>query len=583
MHFAPLARRVVVGLPALVTCFAVSPQASVAWQPFARSATDNRVNANSPPSHAQPSSARQPAGRTPLFHGQEFRWPTLPFMRSQSAAKPRADRSTAANRSQPATQRQTASRFGGPSTAPQPSGHRFRAAEQTSYNPAAMPPHGYQQGQAIAPHAREAIPGAGGDVPMRADGMRSTSPGPRATVALGAASRLQSAPQQIATDKPQATAGKIVPPDPDLATTAESSVLRSKASAAKPEADSPESRSAVPESSARRIMTDAHELSIAAQTVADYTRIIDACRQARASQPSAELNNYAAELASWAFNRRGQLKAEAGQSEDARRDFDDAIQADPERWRAIHNRGVLLAQMGDYERAFDDFSRTIQLQPEFAKAYSNRAALLVLAGDLETALQDYQQSLALDPSLAIAHRGRGRACHLLGRLDDAISHYNEAVQLTPEDAYAAACRADLLTDLGRYAEAAAEYERAIQLDPKSGHAYSSSAWLLATCPEAAVRDAELAIERAKTAIELTGNQDAVSFDTLAAAQANAGDFAAAQQTVSRAVQLAPPEEREVYEKRLLMYQKAKPYRIAPIEEVSQASYISDTSAAAEPK
>jgi tetratricopeptide (TPR) repeat protein len=193
---------------------------------------------------------------------------------------------------------------------------------------------------------------------------------------------------------------------------------------------------------------------------------------------------------------------------------------------------------------------------------------------LETALQDYRRAIGIDPELAVAQRGCGRACHLLRRLDEALGHYDEALRLAPEDAYAAACRADLLTDLGRYAEAAAQYDRAIQLDPSSGQAYSSSAWLLATCPDASVRNSELAIERAKVAVELTGNEDAVTLDTLAAAQANAGDFSAALQSIRQAVDLASPEERGLYEARLGMYQQAKPYRIAPIGEVMQASYES---------
>jgi len=331
---------------------------------------------------------------------------------------------------------------------------------------------------------------------------------------------------------------------------------------------------AAPESPADRFIAQAHEWSGSAQTEADYTRIIEACRRARASQPSPDTGRYASELASWAFNRRGQLRAEAGRHQDALVDFDDAVRADPGRWRAIHNRGMLLAQSGEFERAFDDFTRTIQLKPEFAKAYSNRAALLMVAGDLQTAVGDYRRAIELDPALAVAHRGCGRACHLLRQLDAALEHYNEAVRLAPEDAYAVASRADLLTDLGRYAEAIAEYERTIELDPTSAHAYSSYAWLLATCPDASLRNSELAIEQAKLAIELSGAKNAVSFDTLAAAQANAGDFSAAMHTVRQAVQLAPPEEREIYEARLVMYQRAKPYRIAPVGEVMQASYES---------
>ena len=325
---------------------------------------------------------------------------------------------------------------------------------------------------------------------------------------------------------------------------------------------------------AEKLAAMAHQWSTTADSEADFTRIIETCRRVQASQPSAPVAAYVKQLVGWSLNRRGQLKAEAGFVKEALLDFDDAARADGNCWRAIHNRGVLLAQDGHFEKAFDDFNRTIELSPEFAKAYSNRGALYVVANDLSAALADYGRAIELDPNLAIAHRGRGRVCHLLGQLDEAIGHYDAAVQLAPEDGYAVACRADLFTDMGRYADATADYDLAIEIDPQSAHAYSGSAWLLATCPDDAVREPQLAIERARMAIELSGKEDAISFDTLAAAQANAGDFTTAAQTVRQAIDLAPANEREVYQDRLSLYQHAKPYRIAPLRQVTQASYES---------
>ena len=322
-----------------------------------------------------------------------------------------------------------------------------------------------------------------------------------------------------------------------------------------------------------RLVAQAHALSTAAKTEQDYTHIIETCRRAQASQVSPETIKYANTLTAWAFNRRGQLKAEEGRDKDAILDFDDAIRVDSTCWRALHNRGVLLAQAGQFEKAFDDFSRTIQLNSKFAKAYSNRAALFMVANNLNGALQDYHHAIELDANLAVAHRGCGRVCQLLGRLDEADQHYDAAVQLAPTDAYAAACRADLLTDVGRYSDALAEYNRALKLDPKSSQANCGSAWLLATCPDSALRNPELAVERAKQSIEIGGQKDAISFDSLAAAQASAGDFAAAMQSIHKAIELAPADERDTYNERLAMYQKAKPYRIAPVERVAQqASY-----------
>jgi tetratricopeptide (TPR) repeat protein len=322
-------------------------------------------------------------------------------------------------------------------------------------------------------------------------------------------------------------------------------------------------------SPADRLVTEAHEFSTRAQSEEDYTRVIATCRRAQASEASPAATQFAKNLVAWSLNRRGQLKAEAGRDKEALLDFDDAIRTDANCWRAVHNRGVLLAQAGKFEKAFDDFTRTIQLSPQFAKAYSNRAALFMVANNLEAALTDYKQAITLDANLAVAHRGCGRICQLMGKVDEAVAHYDAAVQLAPDDAYAAACRADLLTDVGRYSEAIAEYERAIEIDPKLSQAYGGSAWLLATCPDSSIRNAGRAIERAKAAIDEGGERDALNYDTLAAAYANAGDYEAAMDSVRKAIELAPADERDAYKGRLILYQKAKPYRIAPVERTAQ--------------
>jgi tetratricopeptide (TPR) repeat protein len=330
--------------------------------------------------------------------------------------------------------------------------------------------------------------------------------------------------------------------------------------------------SAAASSAAERLLLSAHQASVTADTEIELTQVVETCRRARVSQATPTIAGYANELAAWAMNRRGQLKADAGRTKEALLDFDEATRLDGNCWRAIHNRGVLLAQQGDFEKAFDDFNRTIELNPEFAKAYSNRAALFVVASDLEPALADYSDAIKLDPNLAVAHRGRGRVCHLLGELGEAIDHYDAAVQLSPNDGYAVACRADLLTDMGRYNEALRQYEHAIQIDPRSSQAQRGLAWLLATCPDETIRDPSTAIKRAEMAIRLEEQEDSLAFDTLAAAHASNGDFGAAMKTLGHAISIAPENERDAYQNRLLMYQHQRPFRIAPMQPVAQASY-----------
>jgi len=64
------------------------------------------------------------------------------------------------------------------------------------------------------------------------------------------------------------------------------------------------------------------------------------------------------------------------------------------------------------------------------------------------------------------------------------------------------------------------------------------AWLLATSPDASIRDGNRAIELAKEAVRLSRSKDPNYLRTLAAAFAEAGHFGEAKETARQALQEA---------------------------------------------
>ncbi len=114
-----------------------------------------------------------------------------------------------------------------------------------------------------------------------------------------------------------------------------------------------------------------------------------------------------------------------------------------------------------------------------------------------------------------------------------------------------------------YDRALADYDACLNLDPDNAYACNSKAWLLATCPEAKVRDGLEAIRLAKKACELTKDRTASFLDTLGAAYAEAGEFEAAVAAQTRALELATPPERAEFALRLKLFREKKKYREAP--------------------
>jgi TPR repeat protein len=101
-------------------------------------------------------------------------------------------------------------------------------------------------------------------------------------------------------------------------------------------------------------------------------------------------------------------------------------------------------------------------------------------------------------------------------------------------------------------------------DSETTNAQSSFARLLATHPDARIRNGELAIEFARQAIEESSLPEWRDYDTLASAYAAAGQFDQAIVEQQRALNLIPVSD-ELVERRLRLYEDRHPYLAAPGE------------------
>jgi tetratricopeptide (TPR) repeat protein len=105
----------------------------------------------------------------------------------------------------------------------------------------------------------------------------------------------------------------------------------------------------------------------------------------------------------------------------------------------------------------------------------------------------------------------------------------------------------------------ADLERAIALDKKNLLARNNYAWLLATSADATVRDGKRAIKFAREAIQGSNKANPIFLDTLAAAEAEAGDFTTAINDEKRAISLVNGD-RAIYERHLQNYLNKTPCR-----------------------
>jgi len=231
--------------------------------------------------------------------------------------------------------------------------------------------------------------------------------------------------------------------------------------------------------------------------------------------------------------------------------------------KGAFQQGIDAAYKGDYDSALARFAEAIRLDPKYVPAYVNRGDIYKNKGEYDRAIADYGESIRLDPGHVPAYINRGLAYAAMHNNDKAMADYNQAIQLDPKSRLGYINRGLLHEAGGDYQGAFDDFEKAIQLDSGDAYACNNLAWLLATCPKAAFRDGRKAVEFANKACELTRWKNPAWVDTLAAACAEAGDFAQAikWETSYLEAPSLPKSNAAEATSRLKLYQARQPFRV----------------------
>ena len=260
----------------------------------------------------------------------------------------------------------------------------------------------------------------------------------------------------------------------------------------------------------------------------------------------------------------GELLHIKGENEKAIAEFDRAIQIAPNKGPLYDDRAVCRIDLGDYDKAIADLDEAVRLDPENNFAFYNRGRARAGKHEYDKAIADFTKAINLAPEMAAdAHIERGAAWRDKKDYDKALADFEKAVQLEPESGIALANRGFAHQMKGTYEQAKKDFDAAVSFDPRNAWVQNERAWFLATCPDARFRDGKEAVKAAGIACEDTGMKEADYLDTLAAAQAESGDFDAAVKTVGQAIALMPASDnslRQEYEARLALYRKRTPYR-----------------------
>ena len=202
---------------------------------------------------------------------------------------------------------------------------------------------------------------------------------------------------------------------------------------------------------------------------------------------------------------------------------------------------------------------------KLALAYRFRGLAYKHLGQREQALRDFLEVIRLDPQLDLGYYDAGVIYNRTNRYQEAVEAMTRAIGLRQQNSSLAlplSERGNAYFHLGQFEKAQADLVAAVQRNPRDPDALNNAAWFRATCPDARYRNGKEAIELASRACAIDKWKDADQIDTLAAAYAEAGNFAEAEHFELKALSALPSGEelRPKFQARLQLYRAHKPLR-----------------------
>ncbi len=137
-----------------------------------------------------------------------------------------------------------------------------------------------------------------------------------------------------------------------------------------------------------------------------------------------------------AHNNLGNVLSKQGQTEEAIRQYQEALRLKPDYADAHNNLGAVLGKQGQRDEAINQFREAIRLRPDHADAHNNLGVALGQKGRIDEAICQFQAAVRLKPGHADAHNNLGVALSTKGQTEEAVSQFQEALKLKPEYASA---------------------------------------------------------------------------------------------------------------------------------------------------
>jgi len=192
----------------------------------------------------------------------------------------------------------------------------------------------------------------------------------------------------------------------------------------------------------------------------DYRSELTLWRDTVAKRPNNALAHY----------NLGVALLHAGNSPDAKAQFEEAVRLAPDYADAFLNLGTVLQSEGKNDEAIVDYEKAVSFKPRSAEAYYHLGAALAQIGDTSDAIAQYGEALRLKPDYLEVHANLGAALVNAGRMPEGLAELEEAERLDPDSAQIHYNLGLVLRAMGREDEARIQLDQAASLQSKSDNA-----------------------------------------------------------------------------------------------------------------
>ena len=258
------------------------------------------------------------------------------------------------------------------------------------------------------------------------------------------------------------------------------------------------------------------------------------------------------------------IQDEIGESNKAVVESQRCIQLEESSSNCHFQLGVSLGKQREFLQAMSEARQALKLGPENPRAYDLVFTLSRQLHYSQEALSVGRDAVAVTPFDSDLHYRIGLAAGEIGDFTTATHQFGYALVLKPNRSEVV----DKLQLAVRFAAQAPDRSLLLKematLPPDSPLLLNQLAWIFATHPDAALRDAVRAVDLAERACALTQRQQPAFLATAAAAYGEAGKFSEASAVARNALALAQAQgdtkTAALAEKMLTAFESNQPYR-----------------------